>query len=264
MTSLARARYALFLLVLAGALSVIVLGGGIPAGAATQRNTALAFCSPGSKAQGTVTVSDWQSPDTLNPFQSSQLITSEVAAALFDHLFTYSSSGRVVPQMAASIPTVRNGGVRDGGRTVTIHLKSGLRWSNGSPITSADIRFGWQVGMDRSSGPDCLGSCDAISGIDLPNRNTAILRLRHAVSQPIPGILPNLWPPVWRGAWTHSAHAAALQIYTVPSFTFETGGYPTDGPYQVASFKNGRILLHPMRYYGGVPCGARIRTLLFT
>jgi peptide/nickel transport system substrate-binding protein len=48
-----------------------------------------------------------------------------------------------VPELATVVPTSANGGLKTvGGNTVeTVHLKPGMKWSNGSPITNADYVF---------------------------------------------------------------------------------------------------------------------------
>ena len=59
--------------------------------------------------------------------------------------------------MATEVPTLKNGGTKDAGKTIVMHLKRGLHWSNNTEITSADIEFGWQINMDAASGPACMG-----------------------------------------------------------------------------------------------------------
>lgn len=221
-------------------------------------------CSTRNKPSGTITFSDWQFPDTLNPYQTSRLVTGEIDNALFDDLFRYDASATLIPQMASSIPTIQNGGIRDGGKTVVIRLKYGLRWSNGTEITSRDIQFGWKVGMDKATGPSCLGSCDDIRRIDTPDRYTAILHLKQVNASAIPAVVPDVWPHIWPNAWTDSSHAAALTLGQDKSFNFESSRYPTSGAYQVTKFvPNSHIVLRPMKYYTDMTCGGFVQNLIF-
>ena len=50
-------------------------------------------------------------------------------------------TGRAVPELASEVPTQRNGGISADGKTITWHLRGGLKWSDGTPLTSADIAF---------------------------------------------------------------------------------------------------------------------------
>jgi ABC-type transport system substrate-binding protein len=47
----------------------------------------------------------------------------------------------VVPDVATEVPTTSNGGIRDGGRTYTIHIKQGVMWDTSPPrqVTSNDF-----------------------------------------------------------------------------------------------------------------------------
>jgi peptide/nickel transport system substrate-binding protein len=149
---------------------------------------------------------------------------------MLDNLFQYDDHARLVPQMASVIPTLANGGIKDAGKTIVLRLKPGLRWSNGAEITSHDIKFGWQVGMDSATGPACQGSCDLIKSIDTPSRSIAILHLHRIDSSAIPGALPQVWPPVWPGAWKNNAHAAAVKLGSDPNYTFEGLVIPPTAP----------------------------------
>jgi ABC-type transport system substrate-binding protein len=212
---------------------------------------------------GTLAFSDWQFPDTLNPYQTTLAVSQEVMNGMFDHLFIYNHNSRLVPQMAQSMPTIKNGGIVNGGKTIVIHLKKGLRWSNGAPITAADLKFSWKVGMDAATGPACAGSCDAISRIDTPSTYTAIFHLKQVYAPALPYAINgfSLWPRVWAGAWSNDAHAAALKLAQDPTFNFEGPNYPTSGAYQVKEFtKDNRIVLQPMRYYNS----AHVQNLVFS
>lgn len=221
---------------------------------------------PSNRPTGTITFSDWQFPDTLNPYQTALAVSQEVQNGMFENLFMYDQKARLVPQLARELPTVANGGIKNDGKTIVVHLKKGLRWSNGAELTSADVKFGWHVGMDKTTGPYCKGSCDVISRIDTPDKHTAIFHLKQvyapALSYAVNGFL--LWPHVWAGAWKNDPHAAGLKLAQDIAFNFESPAFPTNGAYQVKEFvKDNRILLQPMTYYNGMSRGAHIQNLIF-
>ncbi len=62
------------------------------------------------------------------------------AQPLVDTPITVDDRGRYFADLATVVPTVANGGVRvvNGDEVVTVRLKPGQRWSDGSPITPAD------------------------------------------------------------------------------------------------------------------------------
>src|SRR5919199_1238212 len=69
---------------------------------------------------GTITFSDWQFPDTLNPYQTTLAVSQEVLNGMFEGLFMYDQKARLVPQLAREIPTVKNGGIKNGGKTIVV------------------------------------------------------------------------------------------------------------------------------------------------
>jgi ABC-type transport system substrate-binding protein len=194
---------------------------------------------------------------------------SQVWSGMFDDLFRTDSHARLFPMMATAVPTLKNGGIKDGGRTVIIHLKHGLRWSNNTEITSADIGFGWRVLMDPKTGPVCAGTCDVIRRIDTPDRYTAVLRLKTISASLLtsslgggPGGVPFLWPTTWPHAWSDDPHAAAVKLFA--SSWNEYGlNYPTNGPYYAVRKVGPRsILLRPMPYYDDMTCGASVANVI--
>jgi ABC-type transport system substrate-binding protein len=224
-------------------------------------------CKHRNPASGTVTVADNGFTTNLNPYSP----VGSIAAypLMFDDLFRFDGKSRLFPMMAASIPTLKNGGIRDGGKTIIIRIKKGLRWSNGAEITSADVKFGWQVAVDPASGPACGGTCDVVVRIDVPDRYTVVLHLKRVFPPLLSpainlvGYMWNVWPPRWPGAWNGDPHAAAVKLAQDPSFTFNGPGYPTNGPYQVVRDSAAGVVFRPMPYYDGMTCGGYLRQIVY-
>jgi len=241
---------------------VLAAGSGTKSSA---KSDAVSRCKP-VKTQGVVKFSDWQFPANLNPYTVSALVEAYVDSAISETLFVYNGQGKLQPQMTTTVPSLKNGGIRNNGKTIVLHLKQGLRWSNGAEITSADIKFGFQVGSNKLSGPVCSGSCDVITRIDTPDKYTAILHLKRpyvpVLAYGIPPIIPTKWKNSL-GAWSTPKGAAQL-IYQNVGYTFDSADYPTNGPYQVTQFiKDDRITFAPMKYYRNLSCGSHLKSLIF-
>jgi peptide/nickel transport system substrate-binding protein len=100
----------------------------------------LAACgSSGGKEGGTLTGSYASFPDYLDPQLS---YTQEGWTAMFDTylpLLTYkrvngSEGSKVVPGLAESMPKISNGG-----KTYTLTLRKGLKYSDGTPVNASDF-----------------------------------------------------------------------------------------------------------------------------
>jgi peptide/nickel transport system substrate-binding protein len=218
------------------------------------------------KSQGVVKFSDWQFPANLNPYTISAGVEAYVDNAISETLWVYDGKAKLQPQMATTIPTLKNGGIRDNGKTIVVHLKQGLQWSNGAEITSADIKFGFEVGSNKLSGPVCSGSCDVIARIDTHDKYTAVLHLKRPYAPVLAYGIPPIIPSKWKnslGSWS-TPKAAAQLIYQNVGYNFESAEYPTNGPYQVTQFvKDDRVTFAPMKHYQNLSCGSRLKSLIF-
>jgi ABC-type transport system substrate-binding protein len=48
-----------------------------------------------------------------------------------NRLITWDPDGNPVPSLAAEVPTMENGGVSEDGKTITYHLREGVKWADG-------------------------------------------------------------------------------------------------------------------------------------
>jgi ABC-type transport system substrate-binding protein len=200
---------------------------------------------------------------TINPYFVSSYVASSLRGLILQSLFQYDERYRLVPVLASRVPTLANGDIRKGGRTVLIRLRPGQHWSNGAEVTSGDVKFGWQVDMSPTTGPACLGSCDKITSIGTPDRYTAVLHLKVVDSSIVPWDLPDVWPRAWPGYWTAGDWRAASTALLDRSFDFLGPQFPTDGPYRVVGHNATEIDFRPMRYYTGSTCGTHIGSVKF-
>lgn len=79
-----------------------------------------------------------EGPKTFNPWTSKDATSSTIGELLFDGLVnTDAYTGQVVPQLAKSIK------ISPDGKEYILTLRKGIKWSDGKPITSADVVFTW-------------------------------------------------------------------------------------------------------------------------
>lgn len=226
---------------------------------------AAAKCKVRNKATGVIKYSDWQFPDSLNPYQTNASVSFETINAFLDGLIQFNDKGAPFPVLMTKLPSVKNGQITNGGKTVTIHLRKGIRWSNNTEITAQDVNFSWKVQMNKLSGPHCLGTCDVISRITTNGKYTVVFHLKSVAAPFITNDLPAVWPHVWPNGWaSNDVAGAAKRLFQDSTFNFEGPSFPTNGPYQVESFnKDDRIILKPMKYYNTLACGGRVAQLIF-
>jgi peptide/nickel transport system substrate-binding protein len=116
-----------------------------------------------------------EEPATLNPYLAVAAIVEQVADATVVGLSYVNASGEFQPELAQEIPTIVNGGVSEDFLTVTWKLRPDLRWSDGEPITSADIVCTWEAVADPNSGVVLSTNMELIESIETPDELTAVL-----------------------------------------------------------------------------------------
>jgi len=84
--------------------------------------------------RGTLTFADIQFPDTVNPLFSSSSVDLELQAALWGAPVIYDQHFHVHADELTEVPLPQNGDVLDNGKTIIMHLRHDLRWSDGQPI----------------------------------------------------------------------------------------------------------------------------------
>jgi peptide/nickel transport system substrate-binding protein len=81
-------------------------------------------------------------PDTMNRYATH--ILEDIEAGVVEGLVTNDEEMKIIPVLAAEIPTTENGGVivrADGGMDVTWKLRPGVKWHDGSAFTADDVVF---------------------------------------------------------------------------------------------------------------------------
>ncbi len=116
-----------------------------------------------------------EEPATLNPYLAVAAIVEQVSDATVVGLSYVDADGEFQPELAQEIPTIANGGVSEDFLTVTWTLRPDLLWSDGEPITSADIVCTWEAITNPDSGNVLSTGMDLIESIDTPDELTAVL-----------------------------------------------------------------------------------------
>ena len=112
-----------------------------------------------SALRDTLSIGISQAPSTFHPNIESMFAKSYVLGFARRPLTAYGDDWRLACLSCEAVPTMENGGVAlettpDGkpGMRVTWRLRDGLRWGDGAPVTSEDLRFAWEAGRAFETG----------------------------------------------------------------------------------------------------------------
>ena len=188
-------------------------------------------------------------PDNLNPMFAHTDATDQVDALIFAPVFRYDQHGDFVPELATEIPSYANGGISKDSRTIVLHWRHGVVWSDGAPLTARDLRFTWRAVMNPANATKAQYGWDDIATIDVPDPYTAIIRLK----QPNANVLGIL------GGGGGSAYPPLPEhlLGKLPSLNrADFNAHPiSSGPWLLASWNHGSSLVFApnARYWRGPP-----------
>jgi peptide/nickel transport system substrate-binding protein len=132
------------------ALVVVVLLAAALAGAPARGGATASSSSPSPSAGGATLRIGWTAdPDNLSPFIGVESAASEVLGLTYDRLFGIGPDGSPIPQLATELPTTENGGISADGKTWTVHLRPGVTWQDGEPLTASDVAFTYNLIIDN-------------------------------------------------------------------------------------------------------------------
>lgn len=156
---------------------------------ATLLGAAAAFVmAPAAMAErgsdGHVNIIYWQAPSIMNPYLSGGTKDLEASSLVIEPLARYNEEGTMVPWLAESVPTVENGGVSEDLTSITWTLKEGLLWSDGTPVTSEDVRFSWQYCTAEGGGCAQGEKYNDVTDVEIIDDRT--VTVHFGVSKPFP------------------------------------------------------------------------------
>lgn len=187
-------------------------------------------------ADGHVNIIYWQAPSILNPFLSGGTKDIESASMVIEPLGRYDQDGNLVPYLAAEIPTVENGGVSEDLTSITWKLKEGLVWSDGTPVTSADVVFTAEYCMHPEGGCAQLSKFDGVASVEALDDLT--VKVTFSAPQPNPyGPFMGGQSPIIQKAQFQECLGARAPECTEANF------YPIGtGPFRVTDFRPNDVI----------------------
>ena len=117
----------------------------------------------------------WQAPSLMNPYLSNGSKDVEASTLVLEPLARYDQDGVLLPWLAKTIPTVANGGVSADFTSITWTLREELLWSDGTPVTTADILFTYDYCTHPDSGCARVEDFESIATIKAIDKQTVII-----------------------------------------------------------------------------------------
>lgn len=101
----------------------------------------------GAAPSGTINIFEYQKPTGIfDPIAAPSGPDQQVISLIFEPLLVTSPDGKLTPALADGEPTIS-----DDAKTITFKIKKDLTWSDGKPLTSADVMFTFSRAADPKS-----------------------------------------------------------------------------------------------------------------
>ena len=187
-------------------------------------------------SDGDVKIIFWQAPSILNPYLSGGTKDIEASSLIVEPLARFNEKGALVPYLVDEIPTVENGGVAADLTSITWKLKEGLKWSDGTPVTSADAKFTADYCMAPDGGCAQSAKFDGVESIETPDERTIIVNFSGP--KPVPyAAFVGAQSPLLQAAQFKDCLGAKAQECTSANF-----GPIGTGPFVVTDFKPNDVI----------------------
>jgi peptide/nickel transport system substrate-binding protein len=224
----------------------------------------------GKKKGGTLTVYSSEDFIHFDPGEAYFALDYSIAYATQRTLFQYlpNTENVISPNLATVVPTVANGGITDGGKTVTVHIRPGVFFSPpvNREVTSADVAYA----LERASNPNVanpyfagymgaasptplVGTTSSsykggpIPGIQTPSKFTIVFHLTkpgasfliQALSMPVSAPVPESFA----GPMDKQSPTTYGTKYIVSSGPYMIKSDPKTGAFESIGYQTGKSLI---------------------
>ncbi len=119
---------------------------------------------------------------SLNPMFAQQLGLSRMSSLTMAWLFKYDHENKAYPELVTVLPTKANGGIGKDGKTLTLHLRKNVKWSDGQPFGADDVIFTTKMILDPKTNVVSRDGWDRIVKMDAPDKYTVVFHLKEPYS----------------------------------------------------------------------------------
>ncbi len=233
----------------------------IAAGAAACTAAALlAACSVSSEHPGagagaadTLVVAQQREPSSLNPALENGTSSTQWGELLFQYLVKYDDRGRLVGDAATEVPSPQNGGISRDGLTITYHLRPGLKFADGAPLTATDCAYSVDAINDPANNPQSRFGYDVVRKAEARDATTLVLHLKRPFAPLLVLVLAPQGFPILPAHLLAKLH----DFNKIPFNAMPVGS----GPYVVTNWARGdhvELRANPY-YYRGKPAIEHLR-----
>lgn len=187
-------------------------------------------------SDGEVRIIYWQAPSILNPYLSGGTKDVESASMIIEPLARYDEKGNLTPWLVDQIPTTANGGVSQDLTQITWKIAPGILWSDGTPFTSADVKFTYEYCTHPEGGCAQLTNFEGVASVETPDDLTAVVTFSAPTTNPYGPFVGGENPIIQKTQFEGCLGAKA------PECTEQNFGPIGTGPFRVVEFRPNDVI----------------------
>ena len=208
---------------------------------------------------GVFSFSEATDPKNLNPALDSASPVLDLSMFVYSWTVRYDSKSRPFPDALSEIPTVANGDVSKDGLLLKYKLRHNIKWQDGPPLTCKDLKFTWQVVMNKHNNVITTDGYKDIASIDCRDPYVAVIHMKR------------LYAPYLQQLWSVNGNAPILPEHLLAKYNDDKGSFNSapynalpigSGPFKVVSWLRGqevRLEANP-NFYLGKP---KLKTVIY-
>lgn len=201
--------------------------------------------APSGKPTGQAILGFSQEVTVLHPLMTANEVDQGVWWNLFSTLWMLDDQGKLVPVLAKSVPTIENGGISADGLTWRVELRRDVKWHDGKPLTSEDIRYSINLMKNPSFRARNRTAFELITSVAIEGDHVITWRLKEPYA-PLTSVL----------CWTFIVPSHVLSQDSDPNSPKFASAPVGTGPFRFVSRKTGdHLILEANPNYFGKPAG---------
>jgi peptide/nickel transport system substrate-binding protein len=131
----------------------------------------------GGTIPGTLRYADIEEPISMNPLLRLDAVSTDMDMFVFSYFFNLDDKMHWVPELALEVPSYQNGGISKDGRTLTYHLRHGVKWQDGEPFTSHDVVFTTHAIQNPANNLQSRSGWEHVQSVEAPDPYTVKFHL---------------------------------------------------------------------------------------
>ncbi len=180
-------------------------------------------------ADGEVKLTFPQAVSVVNPYLSGGTKDILAAAMVVEPLAVIDPDGKLVPRLAADIPTLENGGISADLTSIPWKLLPDLLWSDGTPVTADDAVFTWQYCTHPEGGCSQATKYEGIASVEAVDPSTIKVTFNGPKANPYTAFVSALSPVLQKAQFEACLGAAAPTCTDPNNMPIGTGPFKVTG-----------------------------------